>query len=256
MNDKLPELARHIGSRIVQLRKHGGLNQQQLAARAQVSKSLLSTIENGQRVPSMTLLRRLVRALGLAAEQALIEVNDQKLHELWYEVYESESPLSLQLRAGQDLKLPVVEEVEVVPAGKTATYSASLQRQMAELCQSQHDLMRTVSELTAQSLRNFTGLAHHLDKMQERLDRLGEEVHIQTDKLNALQQQVSMPHPSAQPTPASQAQLAQLTERMDALGKELGEYRKNVRLAITQHQHEAQLMRIKLGELGESLRRR
>lgn len=256
MNDKLPELARHIGSRIVQLRKHGGLNQQQLAARAQVSKALLSTIENGQRVPSMTLLRRLVRALGLAAEEALIEGNDQKLRELWYEVYESESPLSLQLRAGQDLKLPVVEEVEVVPAGKATAYSTSLHRQVAELCQSQQDLMRTVSELAAQSLRNFTGIAHHLDKMQERLDRFGEEVHLQTGKLSALQQQSSVPHPSDRPTPSSEAQLAQLTEQIDALGKELGEQRKSVRLIIAHHQHEAQLLRIKLGEFWELLRRR
>lgn len=260
MNDKLPELARHIGSRIVQLRRHGGLNQQQLAARAQVSKNLLSTIENGQRVPSMTLLRRLVTALGLAAEQALIEANDQSLRELWVEVYESESPISVQLRSGHDLRLPTVQEVELVASAKPPPAPESLQEQAAVLADSQREVLRAVGELATQSLRNFTGVAHHLDRVEQRLEQMFAALQVQAEEVAALRQKSLSPPPPPPveaPVPAASAvQVAELHGQLEQLGREFAEFRKSVRQVIVQSQHESQIVRVKIGEVMDSLRRR
>lgn len=56
-------------------RSRAGLTQVQLAARAGVTQSVISTYENGHREPSLAALQRLVRAAGFAASVDLLPVD-------------------------------------------------------------------------------------------------------------------------------------------------------------------------------------
>lgn len=285
MRDKLVELARRIGTRIVQLRKSEGLNQQQLATRAQLSKSILSTIENGQRVPSMSVLRRLVTALGLAAEQALIDAggaSDEVLRRLWSEIYEGQNPLGMQLRAGQDLKLPVpLQDAEIVvqltatetaptpapahlalstvePPTAMAELVAPLREQVQALSEAQLELLRMVAESSAQSLRNLTGMAHHLDRLGQRMERIGLALQAQSDELAALRREVAALAAAPPPAPpvSCEPPVSNLLERLDTLGRELTEHRRSVRAGLLQSQQEAQLLRVHLSQLAAAQTRR
>ncbi|MET8014726.1 helix-turn-helix transcriptional regulator, partial [Streptomyces sp. NPDC005271] len=55
----------HTGARIARTRRERGLTQQGLAMRANVSKSLLSKVECGQRPASPSLIAACARALSL-----------------------------------------------------------------------------------------------------------------------------------------------------------------------------------------------
>ncbi|KUJ69796.1 DNA-binding protein [Streptomyces albus subsp. albus] len=61
----------HTGSRIARYRKQRGLLQQGLAMRANVSKSLLSKVECGQRPASPALVAACARALGVSTSELL-----------------------------------------------------------------------------------------------------------------------------------------------------------------------------------------
>lgn len=283
MTDKIGDLARRIGTRIVQLRRSEGLNQQQLATRAQVSKSILSMIENGQRVPSVSLIRRLVTALGLAAEQALIDASDEVLRRLWNEIYEGQTPLSVQLRSGQDLKLPVsLQDAEVVvqltaeqaptpiamsPSAPSllaevlGSSLAPLHEQMQVLGDGQRELLRQLGDSSAQSLRNLNGIAHHLDRLGQRMDRIAAVLQCQSDELAALRKEVAAlaasPAPPPSPPPvAAEPLVGKLVERLDALGGELAEHRRSVRMGLLQSQQEAHLLRAHLSQLAAAQARR
>ena len=68
-----PPLARLIGRRIATLRAELGLTQEKLAWDAGLeSKGYLSRIESGQRVPSLELLDRLARRLGVEPRDLLL----------------------------------------------------------------------------------------------------------------------------------------------------------------------------------------
>jgi transcriptional regulator with XRE-family HTH domain len=56
-------------------RLRAGLTQVQLAARAGVTQSVISTYENGRREPSLAALQRLVRAAGFEASVDLLPVD-------------------------------------------------------------------------------------------------------------------------------------------------------------------------------------
>ena len=58
------QLAERIGRRIVALRLHLGITSEELAKRAGVTKGYISLVENGLRVPSLTVLQRIAEALG------------------------------------------------------------------------------------------------------------------------------------------------------------------------------------------------
>lgn len=61
----------HTGSRIARIRKQRGLTQQGLAMRANISKSLLSKVECGQKPASPALLAACARTLGVSTSDLL-----------------------------------------------------------------------------------------------------------------------------------------------------------------------------------------
>ncbi|MEU0518277.1 helix-turn-helix transcriptional regulator [Streptosporangium sp. NPDC006007] len=67
-NDWDPDLGsdfgEHTGQRIARVRKHRGLSQQALAAKAKISYSLLSKVESGHKVASAALVAAVARALS------------------------------------------------------------------------------------------------------------------------------------------------------------------------------------------------
>lgn len=63
MRIKAETFARKLGTRIATLRKDRDQAQGHLAMRAGVNKGYLSSIESGQRTPSLGVLRRLAAAL-------------------------------------------------------------------------------------------------------------------------------------------------------------------------------------------------
>jgi transcriptional regulator with XRE-family HTH domain len=58
-------LARQIGRRISKIRRQRGMTSERLAYENDISKGYLSDIENGKRVPSVTLLDQIARALDV-----------------------------------------------------------------------------------------------------------------------------------------------------------------------------------------------
>jgi transcriptional regulator with XRE-family HTH domain len=55
------------------LRKQTGLSQRALAAKAKMSFTYLSNVENGKADPSLSTLRRLARALGVSVSNLVKE---------------------------------------------------------------------------------------------------------------------------------------------------------------------------------------
>lgn len=62
----------NIGESIRKIRLHSGLTQQEIADRCDLTKSMISKIENGKVVPAVGTLQRLARALGVKVS-ALME---------------------------------------------------------------------------------------------------------------------------------------------------------------------------------------
>ncbi len=58
----------NIGRTVKKLRTQSGITQRELAARAQLSPSFLSLVENERRRPSLAVIRRLAGALSLPEE--------------------------------------------------------------------------------------------------------------------------------------------------------------------------------------------
>jgi transcriptional regulator with XRE-family HTH domain len=61
------DLPRRIATRLRQLRKSAGLTRAHLAARVGCHRETIVNIESGRRLPSLRLLVRLARALGVGA---------------------------------------------------------------------------------------------------------------------------------------------------------------------------------------------
>jgi transcriptional regulator with XRE-family HTH domain len=59
-------------SRVGVLRRERGLTQQELARRSGLSRSFLSHVENGNRVPSLSSLTRISAALGVMPIDVLV----------------------------------------------------------------------------------------------------------------------------------------------------------------------------------------
>lgn len=295
MRERLADLARRIGARIVQLRKHGGWNQQQLAARAHISKAILSTIENGQRVPSVGLLHRLMSALGLPVDQALLDSGDSVLRGLWSEIYEGESPAAIQLRSGQDLKVQAVVDAELVPTASAAidatppggdggaarpdgatTASISSRtsvgipavEQLAALLGEQvmaqvatqvagqvaaH--LAAIGELHAQSVRNLTGVAHHLDRLEGRMERLSSALQGQAEALAALHGPGLRAGAAQVDAGSGGGSIGELIQRVEQLQCDFAEYQKSVRLLFLHSQHETQILRAEITRIVPLLRR-
>lgn len=277
-SQKLLALARLLGERIVQLRRGSGLNQQQLAVRAQISKGLLSTIENGQRVASLGVLKRVADALGLSGEHSLIDLSDPNAQSLFGEIYEGSSPVSMQLRSGQDVKLapvanePPIQEAELVPADKATAVrssegqgggSADLQRvadRLLGLTEMQQELLQGLAELNARTLRNFTGVAHHLDSLMERVSHVVSTMSAQTEALAALQAEWrasrASPPTEVSPAPPAQAELVALREELGKLGTDVKDYQRGVAQLAFQQRLDLQHIEIRMSQNLQRERKR
>ncbi|MCZ4292938.1 MULTISPECIES: HTH-type transcriptional regulator PuuR [Vibrio] len=66
-----------IGKNIVQLRKQNGLSQRELAERAGITHSAISSIENGKVSPSVSSLQKIVNVFSLSLSEFFIVENDQ-----------------------------------------------------------------------------------------------------------------------------------------------------------------------------------
>src|SRR5690242_17151483 len=64
-----------IGNKIREKRKAGGLTLQELADQAQVSKGLISQIENGRIIPSLPALMSIIHSLHFSLEEFFRDVD-------------------------------------------------------------------------------------------------------------------------------------------------------------------------------------
>jgi transcriptional regulator with XRE-family HTH domain len=67
-------------TRVGALRRERGLTQQELGRRSGLSRSFLSQVENGNRVPSLSSLTRISAALGVMPIDVLVR-DEQKISE-------------------------------------------------------------------------------------------------------------------------------------------------------------------------------
>lgn len=78
--DRVSTRRQRLGAAIRSLRQQQGLTLSQLAAKAEVSVSYLSRLENGRSTPSFTLLARLANALGVDVDSFVtIEQEEQEI---------------------------------------------------------------------------------------------------------------------------------------------------------------------------------
>ena len=78
MRTKAETFARKLGTRIATLRKDRDQAQGHLAMRAGVNKGYLSSIESGQRTPSLGVLLRLAAALRVGMADLLPEASARR----------------------------------------------------------------------------------------------------------------------------------------------------------------------------------
>lgn len=68
-----------LGERVRQERKKRGLALEQLSVRANVSRSMLSAVERGEKVPSVLVLDQIATALGTSIARLLAEERDKRV---------------------------------------------------------------------------------------------------------------------------------------------------------------------------------
>lgn len=61
----MDSLAKKIGKRISELRRKKGFTSEQLAYENGISKGYLSDLENGKRLPTLLMLAKIAKALGV-----------------------------------------------------------------------------------------------------------------------------------------------------------------------------------------------
>ena len=101
-----------LGKTIRILRQAKGWKTSDLAKKAKVSVSFLSLIESGDRQPSLEVLRRLSKALGLAPE-ALIVMSMPGL--------EHQSPSVRKLKKGVDRLIEVEDQLKELLGSEEST---------------------------------------------------------------------------------------------------------------------------------------
>jgi transcriptional regulator with XRE-family HTH domain len=65
------DLRERVGLNVQRLRHKAGLSQEECAHRAKVHQTYLSGVENGVRNPTVSVLGRLAKALGVEADELL-----------------------------------------------------------------------------------------------------------------------------------------------------------------------------------------
>lgn len=99
MDTKLAEFAQKLGARIVQLRKEHNFAQERLATLARMNKGYLSSVESGQRIPSIGMLAKLAKVLQVQVFDLFIFPDTGPAGKIWEEIRRGTSHAAHQLRA-------------------------------------------------------------------------------------------------------------------------------------------------------------
>jgi transcriptional regulator with XRE-family HTH domain len=99
VDTKVAEFAQKLGARIVQLRKEHNFAQERLATLARMNKGYLSSVESGQRIPSVGMLAKLSKVLQVQLFDLFVFPDGGPLDRLWEEIRIGGSPAAEQLRA-------------------------------------------------------------------------------------------------------------------------------------------------------------
>lgn len=99
MDTKLAEFAQKLGARIVQLRKEHDFAQERLATLARMNKGYLSSVESGQRIPSLGMLAKLAKVLQVQVFDLFIFPDSGPVSKVWEEIRHGGSAAANQLRS-------------------------------------------------------------------------------------------------------------------------------------------------------------
>lgn len=99
MDTKTAEFALKLGMRIVQLRKEHNFAQERLATLARMNKGYLSSVESGQRVPSVGMLAKLSKVLQVQIFDLFVFPDGGPWDRMWEEVRKGGSTAAEQLRS-------------------------------------------------------------------------------------------------------------------------------------------------------------
>lgn len=99
MDTKVAEFAQKLGARIVQLRKEHNFAQERLATLARMNKGYLSSVESGQRVPSVGMLARLSKVLQVPLFDLFVFPDGGPMERLVEDIRTASTPVVEQLRA-------------------------------------------------------------------------------------------------------------------------------------------------------------
>ena len=125
MDTKAAEFAQKLGARIVSLRKEHNYAQERLATLARMNKGYLSSVESGQRVPSVGMLMKLAKVLEVSVFELFVFPEQGAAERLWEEIRLGQTSQAEQLRQRHGLGaalVPAGQEPAARPAiGATAT---------------------------------------------------------------------------------------------------------------------------------------
>ncbi|MEU3991302.1 helix-turn-helix transcriptional regulator [Streptomyces platensis] len=141
-----PSIEEHTGTRIARYRKQRGLLQQGLALRANVSKSLLSKVECGQKPASPAFVAACARALSVSTSDLLGQPYAEELRR------DRMDELIQPLREGMenwDIPLDWETEPRAVPLLRADVQRALVQRRQAEYT----DMVRVLPGLIDESVQ-------------------------------------------------------------------------------------------------------
>lgn len=118
MEPKFAEFALRLGARIVQLRKEHSYAQERLATLARMNKGYLSSVESGQRVPSVGMLVRLAKVLGVQLSDLFVFPESSPQDQIREEVRVGQSNAVEELRASFGVFGPHTPKASTKPAVK------------------------------------------------------------------------------------------------------------------------------------------
>lgn len=125
MDTKVAEFAHKLGARIVQLRKEHNYAQERLATLARMNKGYLSSVESGQRVPSVGMLAKLAKVLQVQIFDLFVFPENGPLERLWEEIRKGGNPAVDQLRAQYGLASGGKGRVVPIRESKARTFKAA-----------------------------------------------------------------------------------------------------------------------------------
>lgn len=134
MDTKIAEFAEKLGKRIVQLRKEQNFAQERLATMARMNKGYLSSVESGQRVPSVGMLAKLSKVLQVQIFDLFVFPENGPMDRMWEEVRLGGSPAAEQLRNhyGLDTAGTATKAPRIAPRGLRSVKTIAMTKKAAK----------------------------------------------------------------------------------------------------------------------------